>query len=169
MNVLMKINEISQARQAYATDWNSTTWILWWSFTALAALLYFGGLLLNSKVSYNSPLPYGLGLLMAGAGLIFSLVAVAMMMRHVSNWQDLGLIALIYFIFALAAGSVAGFTVSTSSTFPLGRTVLILIGGWTLYLVLAEAIERFASGLGISWLAGLAILGIGGFVIARNR
>lgn len=43
MTALMVASELGQARPDHAMDWNETVWIVWWSLTAVATLLFVVG------------------------------------------------------------------------------------------------------------------------------
>lgn len=158
--------DLSTPAIEYASDWNATAWIIWWALTGIAVALYLVGLRYNTETSYSSPIPFGVGLVMALAGYIFLFVAVAQMMRHSPDWKLIGLIVVVFLVISAVAGAaLAG----------RGRVVWIvmgLLGAWTVIRLLEEWTTRSAFFMGISqfgFIALIALACVGFYSYAQRR
>lgn len=143
MTALMIAAELGEARPDHAMDWNETAWILWWSFTAVATVLFVVGV---RSAASRTRIPEMLGWLMAAASLIFLCVAVTQMLRHAPSWPDLWPV---FWAFVLISLITSAATLTLNSRAAL--VVLVVLGGIGTVLGLAnEWTERAAAAAGLS-------------------
>jgi hypothetical protein len=165
MTTLMIAAELGQARPDHAMDWNETAWILWWSFTAVATLLFVVGV---RSVASRSRIPELFGWLMALASLVFLCVAVAQMLRHAPSWPDLWPI---FWAFVLISLITSAATLTLSSRAAL--VVLVVLGGIGTLLGLGnEWTERAAAATGLTQFGFILFVVVGAlglFAWAKER
>lgn len=165
MTALMIATKLGEARPDHAMDWNETAWILWWSFTALATVLFVVGV---RSAASRTRIPELLGWLMAVASLVFLCVAVTQMLRHAPSWPDLWPV---FWAFVLVSLITSAATLTLSSRAAL--VVLVILGGIGTLLGLGnEWTERAAAATGLTQFGFIlfAVVGALGFVAwAKER
>lgn len=153
--------EVNTAAVEYATNWNSTAWVIWWALTGVAVALYLVGLRYNTETSYSSPIPFGVGMLMALASYVFLFVAVAQMMRHSSEWKLIGIIVVVFLIIAAVTGT------ALAGRGRVAWIVMGLLGGWTVIRFLEEWTTRSAFSMGISQFGFIALTALACLALYR--
>jgi hypothetical protein len=149
-----------------ASDWNTAAWIIWWSLTVIAVVMYMVGI--HAVRAYSSRIPAGVGMAMTGAGYIFLLVAATQMSRNSPDGQQLGTLMFLFAGIAIALGISTGISVGD---YRWGVAVGGVFGLWTAFWVLTEVVTRIglATGLAPALVIGIFVVGCIAFYAHANR